>query len=153
MPEMRKKYIILTVAPLVAVVDQISKFWITRSFYLFESVPVVKNIFHITYVTNTGSAFSMFSGYGGWLMLMVAAVLALIYVYVSSRADAMPAGSIVAFALILGGGTGNLIDRIVRGSVVDFLDFRVFPVFNIADTAITCGISLLVLTSIIKKNR
>jgi len=151
---MRKKYIILSIASLVILLDQITKFLITGNFYFCESVPVIKNVFHITYVTNTGTAFSMFAGYGKWLMLVVVAALVIIYVHLMKHRESIPASSLIAFSLILGGGMGNLIDRIFRGAVVDFIDFRIWPVFNVADSAITVGMATIILFSFIRrKNR
>lgn len=151
MHKMRKKYIVLIISFLVVLFDQAAKYFITRNFYFCESVPVIRDVFHITYVTNTGAAFSMFSAYGKWLMLLVVAALILIYIFIVKQENVMPASSLIAFSLILGGGAGNLIDRLFRGAVVDFFDFRVFPVFNIADSAITVGMCIIIIFSLILK--
>jgi len=148
---MRKKYIILIISFFVVLLDQITKYLIVRNFYFCESVPVIKNVFHITYVTNTGAAFSMFSNYGKWLLLIVVTALILIYIFIARQRESIPVSSLAAFSLILGGGIGNLIDRMFRGAVVDFFDFRIWPVFNVADSAITVGMLIIVLFSLIRK--
>lgn len=130
--------------------DQISKAWVSRSFFLGQSVFIVKNIFHISLVHNTGAAFGLFKNYG--LFFVAAALLITGYIvrdFISNQRRYSRKKQL-ALNLILGGACGNLIDRMRLGYIVDFLDFRVWPVFNIADSAITAGIILLGIELFIK---
>lgn len=131
---MHKKSLIIIFS--VFILDQISKLIIVKNFYFGESVAIIKNVFHITYITNTGTAFGMFQKYGN--ILLVFSVVAIIVI-----ATLIYKTNSVPLSLILGGAVGNLIDRIFRGSIVDFLDFCIWPIFNIADSAITIGITIL----------
>lgn len=126
---------------LVLVVDQISKYWVRTHMKPYESIPVIRNVFHLTYLHNTGAAFSMLRGRTVFFVISASAII-LIIVYGMIK---LPLERRIRFllALVLGGATGNLIDRVRFGHVVDFLDFRVWPVFNIADCAIVVGMAFL----------
>lgn len=129
----------------VILLDQISKYIIRAGFEVGETLPVIRDVFHITYVQNRGAAFSMFQNMH---LLTIAfpcvavAVCLVAMVYFRKHGDKISA---FALALIAAGGIGNLIDRIGMGFVTDMFDFRVFPVFNVADIGVTCGCALLVL--------
>lgn len=148
---MRKKHIVLIIAALVLLADQISKFFIVRDFLPYESVPVITNVFHITYVMNTGMAFSMFTSYGRVLAVFAFIVICFLFIYVYRQKDEILGETFVALSFIIGGALGNLVDRVFRGAVVDFLDFRIWPVFNVADSALSVGIFLLLLHSIMRR--
>lgn len=111
--------------------------------HLGQSLPVIKGIFHITYVLNPGAAFGMLE-HQRWFFILVAlaAVLfgAAFYKKLQQESFLMRSGA----GLLLGGAVGNLADRIQSGLVVDFLDFRIWPVFNIADIAICAGAGILI---------
>ena len=111
---------------------------------LYESIPVIQDIFHITYIHNTGAAFSIMEGRISVLILLplVMIIGAVIFMLIM-RKKGHPV-LMTAVALIAGGGIGNLIDRIALGYVVDYLDFRVFPIFNLADIAVCVGCGLLI---------
>lgn len=139
--------------PIVIVaVDQISKLFIEKTFCLGESLPVIKNIFHISLVHNTGAAFGIFKRQTGFFVVtsFIAIVLILLTIK-SSSFKRQSCISQIALNLILGGALGNLIDRLRLGFVVDFLDFRVWPVFNIADSCVSIGAILLAL-SLFRRN-
>lgn len=131
--------------------DQISKGAVQSSFYLGESIPVIKGFFNFTYVQNTGAAFGMGAGVGEiwrrifFLALPVIVVLWIIVMLFKSLKG--PYHLSLAYALIVAGAVGNLIDRFSLGYVVDFFDFYIgnshFPAFNIADSAITVAGFLL----------
>jgi signal peptidase II len=136
------------------VVDRLTKVWIVTSFELIlpplppDSFPLIPGIFHITYVTNTGAAFSIFKDGGGWLRWLSLAVsigLMLLAWFGPTLSRWEQAG----YGFILGGALGNGIDRFIAGMVVDFLDFRLiqFPVFNFADVFINVGIVCLLIAS------
>lgn len=135
--------LIFAIAAAVAVIDQASKFIIGRQLQLYQSIPVLKRFFHLTLVHNRGAAFGIFKGGGAFFIVTASLALIIIAVYVKNRKGRFPPLLAVSLGLVTGGTAGNLIDRVFLGYVVDFLDFRVWPVFNIADTAITCGMILL----------
>lgn len=131
---------IITVA-LVVFSDRITKNFFSKVLSVGETIPVVKDFFHFTLVHNTGMAFGLFKDHGiVFIVIPVIAIALLVYNICYYRENEYLSRSyIFAFSLIMGGAFGNLIDRIWIGHVIDFLDFRVFPVFNIADSAITVG--------------
>jgi signal peptidase II len=137
-------------AALVFIADRLTKYVIVNSLTAAESIRVIPGIFHVTLVLNNGAAFGIFRNMGVMFILMTFVAVALILLYVL-RSKAMSAPVMAAFGLILGGALGNLVDRIKFGYVIDFLDFRVWPVFNIADSAITVGAAILVLTIFIHR--
>lgn len=125
-------------------VDQASKYLITSRMYHGESLAVFPPVFYITYVLNPGAAFGMLANQTTFFI--VVSLLVIIGVSVGYRY--LPRERVwthVALGLVVGGALGNLIDRVRLGLVIDFLDFRVWPVFNLADTAIVTGAVLLVL--------
>ncbi|MBW2996199.1 signal peptidase II [Candidatus Woesearchaeota archaeon] len=141
--EKNKALIILLTSVAVVLLDQLTKFSVVRNLQLFQSVPIIQNIFHLTYIQNTGAGFGLFQQSTSLLIWFSIIVIGLIlYFY-----DAVPNDKCVqiATALILGGTLGNLIDRINLGYVIDFLDFRIWPAFNIADIAITLGVIRLII--------
>ena len=142
--------LLVTVAIFIAAVDQASKFFISSSLTPGEPVTVIKNFFYLTLVHNTGAAFGLlknstffFSG------ISFTAILFIIF-YLKKKRDEKFTFKL-GLAMILGGAIGNLADRIRLGYVVDFLDFRVWPVFNIADSCITIGAFLILLSIFIHK--
>lgn len=132
--------------------DQITKYWVMHTFDLTvppESLPLWPGVFHLTYVTNTGAAFSLFSTNGEWLrwlsLVVSLGLVALgLWVNLTNRWEQ------VGYGLILSGALGNGLDRILAGEVVDFLDFRLirFPIFNVADVCINIGIACLLIAAL-----
>ena len=139
----KKNILISSTALIIVLLDQLTKFLIRKNFNLNESIPIIKNIFHFTYITNTGSAFSMFQGYNIFFMIFSAIVICAILYYIRKIKENEKLLQF-AFGLLLAGTVGNLIDRIFFGAVTDFLDFRIWPVFNIADSAVTISVILLI---------
>jgi signal peptidase II len=138
---------------LVIFLDQVSKLAIAGSMQLYQSIPVMP-FFKLTYVHNTGAAFSFLSEAGGWqrwffatLALVISGVIA-VWLARLKHDETLLA---VALSLVLGGAIGNLIDRLVYGYVIDFLDVYYqtwhWPAFNIADSAITLGVILMLVES------
>jgi len=125
----------------VVVLDRLSKIFFSDFLSIGESFPVIRNIFHITLVHNTGIAFGLFKDQGiVFIIIPVIAIILLIYnIYSYKNNQEFSLSYIVSFSLILGGAMGNLIDRVCFGYVIDFIDFRIWPVFNVADSAITIG--------------
>jgi len=132
--------------------DQASKYILLGALTQDTSIPIVKNVFHITLVFNSGAAFGMLKSGAGFFLAFGIAAMALLMLLLPRvlKADLMIK---IAYALMIGGISGNLIDRIRFGYVVDFLDFRIWPVFNIADSAISVGTALLCLKLIKLKAR
>ncbi|MBE9042099.1 lipoprotein signal peptidase [Oscillatoriales cyanobacterium LEGE 11467] len=130
-------------ASLGLILDRLTKYWVVQSMTLSQSIPLWSGVFHLTYVTNTGAAFSLFSGsvWLRWLSLLVSLGLMALAWFGPGLTPSEQAG----YGLILGGAMGNGIDRFATGEVVDFLDFRLirFPVFNLADVFINIGIIFL----------
>jgi signal peptidase II len=138
-------------ALVVVAADQLAKVAVVAGFNDEASLQIIPNFFRLVHVENRGIAFGMFSdssGFGPILALISAAAIILIGFLLWQNQSAGKLGGI-ALALMLGGAAGNLIDRLVRGQVVDFLDFYVggyhWPAFNIADSAICVGAALLFL--------
>jgi len=131
-------------AALIVGSDQATKLLIRASLAPAQSVPILSPVLHLTYVQNTGAAFGLFRGYPGVFVVLALLVAAWI---VRELGRTRPTGWEVqaSLGLILGGAVGNLIDRVRFGYVVDFIDLRVWPVFNVADASITIGVSLLLI--------
>jgi len=137
--------LILILVPMIAILDQISKYLISRYLYVNESVEVVRKFFHLTLVHNTGAAFGILRDQTAlFILISVLAVVSILF-YLRKRKNLSLAKS-TGFGLILAGSLSNLIDRLRFGYVIDFLDFRIWPVFNIADSAITIGAFLLIIS-------
>jgi len=134
----------------IVVLDQLSKFIIKSQFSPGQSLPVIKNIFHLTLVYNTGIAFGLFKNQAVVFIMLSIVAIALIIINILSEGKKQQADQLnwIGLSLILGGALGNLIDRLSLGFVVDFLDFRVWPVFNLADSCITIGVILILIKCI-----
>lgn len=158
----------------VFIVDQLTKAFIHKSMMLYQSFPVLGDIFRITYIENSGMAFGIQMGHTGFFKVftVIATLGIFIYLY-KMKGEHIIAR--VSMAMILGGAIGNLWDRITRGSVVDFLDVEFFninipafkalfvkfpgysldrwPVFNVADIAVTVGMLVLVIFVLFEKEK
>lgn len=130
------------IAAVVYIIDRFTKSMIVGSVSQGESLRAIPNIFHITLVLNKGTAFGLFKTQEPFFVLLSLFVISFIILYVWKN-KLRDVTLSIALGLILGGAVGNLIDRIRFGYVIDFLDFRIWPVFNIADSAITIGLAIL----------
>lgn len=140
----KKSILIFVTALIILLLDQLTKLFIRQNFQLNQSIPIIKNIFHLTYITNTGSAFGLFKNLNLFFIIFSICVIVAIFYFirkVKEKEKFMQA----ALGLLLGGTIGNLIDRIVYGNVTDFIDFRIWPVFNVADSAVTISVVLLII--------
>ncbi len=126
--------------------DQASKFYIQHSMHIGESIPVIEGIFHITYIENPYTAFGLLKYQTIFFVaaaLISVILVILIYKKVIFKKDPF---MYIPLTLVLGGAVGNLIDRVrTDGRVIDFIDFRIWPVFNFADLAIVCGMLVLLI--------
>jgi len=128
--------------------DQLTKWLTVINLDLHETFPLIENVFHFTYVRNTGAAFSIFSAPDQrWIFMSIStvAIIALsIYLWKKRNDDKLLC---VAMSFIIGGGIGNMIDRCLLGYVIDMLDFRLinFAIFNVADSFVCVGVGLFAL--------
>ena len=141
---------ILSVSSFVVIVDRLTKHFLYGNLSEGESIRIIPGLFHVTLVLNSGTAFGLFKGRSAFFMVLTALVMALICFYVW-RGGCKDLLTLTALGLILGGAAGNLIDRVLFGYVIDFLDFRIWPVFNIADASITIGAFILTMRLILNK--
>jgi len=138
---MRKKLSFLGVVLGIYLLDQITKFIIQKQMVIGESLPIIKNIFHLTYILNPGAAFGMLA-YRTEIFVIVSLIAIALVVIFYQKIVLQPFLIQLALALQLGGALGNLTDRLRTSYVVDFLDIRIWPIFNIADMAIVCGVAI-----------
>lgn len=152
-----KKGAIISLSVVIAglLADFFTKLAVMKNMEIGQSIPLIEDVLHITYITNTGAAFGSFSEHRWVFMVMsvllIVALIALILFW--DKANAM---FYVATSLILAGGIGNMIDRVAYGYVVDFIDFCAFPslwkwIFNAADSFVCVGAGLLVLWYILEE--
>ena len=143
---------VLFVSAILVLADQVSKAIVVRTMSLYESVPVIENFFHFTYITNDGMAFGIDFPFGYFIFSLVSALLTIfLFWYLwSVRNDSLVIR--LGLAMIIAGAVGNLIDRLMLGEVIDFLDFMVgnfhWYVFNLADSYVTVGMVLILTDSI-----
>lgn len=127
----------------VVLADQLTKYIIQSTCVLHETIPFLPGVLDITYVHNYGAAFSILQNKQIFLILFTSAAMLAITIYVLKQQKNFPKAEAVAFALIVGGGLGNLINRVAYGYVVDFINIYFLPVFNVADMSVCVGSALL----------
>ena len=135
---------------IVLLLDQFTKLLALQFLNETGSIPVIPKVFYLTLVYNPGVAFGIFRHHPAVLFVVVTISLIFLFLWGSRKADLIGLQRL-GLAMILGGAVGNWIDRARFGAVIDFLDFRVWPVFNIADSAITIGVSIFVILILRKK--
>jgi len=155
-----KTSFVTAIAGAILIADQLSKWYIRRTFDLFESIPVIDGFFRITYARNTGGAFSLLADAGDgfrvpfFLIASLIAIAALLLFLRQTHSEQRLL--LAALAGVLGGALGNLVDRVVAGRVTDFLDFSWhgyhWPAFNVADSCITVGVVILVAHSLFARD-
>ncbi len=139
-------YIVIILA--ILGLDQLTKWLVATNLAVGQSIPII-GIFKITYIQNTGAAFSILTG--GTVILIILTLIFLVAAIYYWRKPFMEPYRLVA-SIIIGGTLGNFVDRLCRGYVVDFFNFTYFPVFNIADIALCCGVGLLILQILLSKD-
>ena len=155
-----KYALVATVAAVVLLLDQASKWYVRHTVGLYESIPVINSLFHITHVRNSGGAFSLFASanqtYRLPFFLLVSVVAIVVLLYFVSKLEPRQWLLLLALGGILGGALGNLTDRIISGQVTDFLDVHwhgyYWPAFNVADSGITVGMLILLFHSLLARN-
>lgn len=156
-PAEKKVFAISAVVGIAALaLDIATKYWVVNYFELYESRELISGLLAFTSVRNLGAAWSIFSGYG-WVLLAFALVVAAVLCCCFRRITEGCSERYFGLMLLLSGIAGNSLDRGLRGAVVDFIhvhwyDVWHYPIFNVADIAICCGVGLLVLSNLIRKN-
>lgn len=148
----KKIYILFT--GIIIIADQITKFIIKSNFNLYEQLDVIKNFFRIIYIKNSGAVWGLFSNQKGSVIpviitiLSISALLIVIYIFLKTNSECKL--ELISLSFISGGAIGNIIDRITQGFVVDFIEIYIksyrWPTFNIADSFISVGIFLLIIS-------
>lgn len=139
-------------AALIFFIDFSIKAYLLTNF-AYRSIPVLKDIFHITVIFNTGAAFGILKGNTN-LLTCLGIVFVGLFIFFIKKEEKKNLIFLIACGLILGGALSNLYDRIFLGFVVDYIDLRIWPVFNLSDSGISIGVAVLLLQSLIngKKN-
>ena len=147
------KKLVLLFTALIAFIDQGLKFLIINNFEMAKAKEVISNFFYITLIKNDGGAFGIMSG-GKWIFIVLALVFIIYlirYIYIDTN---ITKTDVLIYSLLLGGVIGNLIDRIIYGYVIDYLDFYVFkydaPIFNFADMCIVIGAVMMIYILLVK---
>ncbi|SDJ73787.1 signal peptidase II [Sediminibacillus albus] len=147
-------YYILAV--IIVIVDQISKWWIAKTMDIGEQIPVINDFFYITSHRNKGAAWGILEGqmWFFYIVTLIVVIVIIYYINTLAKADRLAGWSL---GLILGGAVGNFIDRLFRKEVVDFFDVYIgsydYPIFNIADSSLVCGVILLLAAMFIDEKR
>lgn len=144
-------FICIILAVCTAAADQFFKYLIVSDMFLGQSIPVIPGIFHLTYIQNPGAAFGILANQR-WLFVAIAIILIAAAAYFAPQIKRLSFSMRTAIALLVGGAAGNLIDRISIGRVVDYMDFRIWPIFNFADVAIVLG-CLFIICSLLFSNQ
>lgn len=143
---MKKKIVFW--ASLATIIDQLTKFLIKKNFRLYEKKVIIKNFFNLTYVENRGAAWGIFNGNYWFLIITTVVALAFILWFIF-RMKEYKKIDIISYSMLIAGIMGNFIDRLARGYVIDFFDFKIFnyyfPVFNIADILIVVSVIIMVI--------
>lgn len=140
-------FVIITAS--VFIVDQLSKFLVSTNMSWNQTVELFPGVFDLTYIRNTGAAFGIFEGRIFLLSAVTAVLLIGLCVYAVSQRNKIPRLESVSLALIVGGGLGNLVTRLLYNYVIDFFNFYFWPVFNVADIAICVGCGFLILSVLV----
>lgn len=139
--------LLLLIAAFVVAVDQFTKYLVTSNMSEGMGIPIIDGIFHLTFILNAGAAFGILENNRWFFVVTALSVLIFLFYY---RRAIMAESKLVqmGIALFAGGALGNLIDRIRTGLVIDFFDFRIWPIFNVADIAICLGVGLILWSTI-----
>ena len=129
------------IALFVTVLDQLVKWIVQQHMVWGESIPLISGVFHLTYIINPGAAFGILA-YQRWFAIVI--LLFGAFFFFRKRIPKEPRYFSVAIGMLLGGALGNAIDRVRISGVVDFFDFRIWPIFNVADIFICVGVALIV---------
>jgi signal peptidase II len=136
---------LMIVGILVIIIDQVTKYLIANSMAVGESIAVIPGVFHLTYILNPGAAFGLLEN--SRIFFLAIALICVIAAFIF-RKYILKEGKLFQYgmALFIGGALGNVIDRANNGLVRDFFDFRIWPIFNVADIAICVGVAMIVIS-------
>ena len=151
---MKKRNIIIILSIILLVIlDQLTKFLVVKLIPLNNAVILIRNFLKFYYIQNTGAAFGMFSGY--LILLIIITFVVLYFLYKEIKTSKIDNLNICSLVLIISGSIGNLIDRVFRGYVIDFIDVKIFnfPNFNIADISIVSGVIVLLYIILLKSTK
>ena len=147
---------IIILSIIFIIIDQLFKIIVVNNLTNNKSIEVIKSFFYLTYTNNKGAAFSILTGRRILLILVALVVIGVLIYYVRKNKIEGKVNKI-ALSLVIGGSIGNLIDRILRGAVIDFIDVKIFgynfPIFNLADTFIVIGVFLLIIEMFRKEHK
>ena len=136
------KKFILILSTLLMFIDQLIKYFVIHNLELYKSIKLIPNFFYITFVKNDGAAFSILRG-NRWLLIAIGIIALMFMIKLIIMDKKITKLDVVSYSLVIGGILGNLVDRVLYGSVIDYLDFYLFgynaPVFNFADSCIVIG--------------
>lgn len=138
------------IAAIVFFADFLLKTYLRLNFEPAQTFPLIKNVFHITFVFNRGAAFGILQGKTTFL-IYIGIIFVCVFLFLMKKEKRKSLLFFIASGLILGGALSNLGDRIFLKGVIDYLDIRIWPVFNLSDTCITIGAGLLIWESFVKK--
>ncbi|MBU1670905.1 MAG: signal peptidase II [Actinobacteria bacterium] len=141
----RKVFALVVSVAAVILLDQASKAALVASLEPGRSVTVIPRVLDLTHTTNTGAAFGLLQGSSGLVVMFALLVVTTLLVWFFWTREGRHLLMFVGLGLVVGGALGNLVDRLFRGRVIDFIDFKWWPVFNVADIAIVVGVGLIVL--------
>lgn len=151
---MNNKKNIYYISIILLILDQIIKIIIQKNMSLYQEIILIPNFFSLNYVKNTGAAFSILQNNSS-ILLIISFLSVIILNYYIIKEKNITKLSKISFGLLLGGIYGNLLDRIIYRSVIDYLSFSIlnysFPIFNLADIGITIGVGLIIIETILKK--
>lgn len=146
---LKKQFSLIPIGVLIILIDQLIKYLVVSNLNFHQSIAIIKNFFYLTLTTNTGISFGLLKNTNILLIFLTIMILGGVfyfYEYLPKSKNAQ-----LSITLILAGAFSNLIDRLFRGHIIDFLDFRVWPIFNIADACITIGVIYLIIYHLKKK--
>ncbi|CCY45208.1 lipoprotein signal peptidase [Clostridium sp. CAG:1193] len=147
------KKFILILSTLLMFIDQLIKYFVIHNLELYKSIKLIPNFFYITFVKNDGAAFSILRG-NRWLLIAIGIIALMFMIKLIIMDKKITKLDVVSYSLVIGGILGNLVDRILYGSVIDYLDFYLFgynaPVFNFADSCIVIG-AIIIICVLIKE--
>ena len=146
---MNKKEDIYKITIVVLLLDQFIKYMINKFMEINTSIKVISNFFSIFYVRNKGAAFSILEDSTILIIIISVIFIVILDSYIKKEKNFTPL-SVLSLGMIMGGIFGNLMDRVIYHSVIDYLSFGNFPVFNLADIGITVGVGLLIISEILK---
>ena len=145
---MNNKLKIIINSIILLIIDIVIKLIISNKLIFNQSIKVINNFFYITYVKNTGVAWSILSGKINLIIVITLAIIILLIIYIFNK-KSYGVLEIISYSMLLSGSIGNLIDRIIYGYVIDYLDFNIlgydYPIFNFADICIVIGIILILI--------